>query len=104
MPRLYPVIAVSLTGLLLVSCAKSGVEKMPLAEDIVVTSQRVDATANRPPDLRTFDVAEEAPAAEEAAAALAAQSANPAPKIMGLRFQLISQRPFREVRDGTSAA
>jgi Ca-activated chloride channel homolog len=64
MPRLYNLTLVGLSGLLLVSCAKSGVDEVQMsAEDIVVTSSRVDASAGRKADLRTFDVAEEGPAA-----------------------------------------
>jgi Ca-activated chloride channel family protein len=74
MPRLYPVIAVSLTGLLLASCAKSGVDEASLSENIVVTARRADTTANQPADLRTFDVAQEAPAAPPPLPAIVAQA------------------------------
>ena len=62
MPRSCAVIIIGLTGLLLVSCARSGVNEVRLsAEDVVVTSKRVDALAGRPADPGTFDVAEEVP-------------------------------------------
>jgi len=62
MPRLYDVIAVGMTGLLLVSCAQSGSNEVASAQDVIVTAQRVDGSAKRHADLKTFDVEEEAPA------------------------------------------
>lgn len=62
MPRLNDVIAVSMTSLLLVSCAQSSSNEVTSAQDVIVTAQRVDGSARPRADLKTFDVAEEAPA------------------------------------------
>jgi len=51
-----------MTGLLLVSCAQSGSNEVASAQDVIVTAQRVDGSAKRHADLKTFDVEEEAPA------------------------------------------
>jgi len=62
MPRLYAVIAAGLTGLMLVSCAKTSGSEVTSADNIVLTAQkRADDAAGRRADLKTFDVAEEAP-------------------------------------------
>lgn len=83
MPRLYPVIAVGLTGLLLVSCAKSGVDEVSLTtEDVIVTGRRADI-ANKPADLQTFDVAEaEQSAPPPPAMAFPSQGSNAATSTM----------------------
>ncbi len=58
MPRPNPAIAASLIGLLLISCAKSGVEEMQVSEK-VVAGQRADASASKPQPLTTFNSADE---------------------------------------------
>lgn len=60
MPRLYPVIAIGLTGWLLVSCAKTGVEAVSVPDDVVVTARRSEAPADRRAGPRARDVAETA--------------------------------------------
>jgi len=89
MPRFHPMIAISLTGLLLASCAKSGVDTVrSSAEDIIVTSKRTDAAAGASANGRTFDVAEEAPAAPPPPPSLQAQS----------RFATMPTMPIMEAK------
>jgi Ca-activated chloride channel family protein len=61
MPRSYPIVAVSLTALLLASCAKSGADQAAVPDNIVVTASRADHKTASEPELRTFDVADAPP-------------------------------------------
>jgi len=122
MPRLYAVIAAGLTGLMLVSCAKTPGGEVTSADNIVVTAQkRANDSAGRRADLKTFDVAEEAPAAPppsvapapvlavpmqsfEARLAMGAMAYEPMPRpyyqdVGRDRFTATQQNAFKVVRE-----
>jgi Ca-activated chloride channel family protein len=74
-----------MTGLLLVSCAQSGSNEVTSAQDVIVTAQRVDGSARRHADLKTFDVEEEAPAAAPPAVVQAPAMVAPMPMMEAKR-------------------
>jgi Ca-activated chloride channel homolog len=63
MPRVQYTVTTAMLSLLAISCAQTGQNEVA-SQDVVVTAQRRFDAGNAPKqDLRTFDVAEEAPAA-----------------------------------------
>ena len=63
MPRVQYVATTAMFSLLAISCAQSGQNEVASQEVIVTAQRRIDAGNAPKQDLKTYDVAEEAPAA-----------------------------------------